>query len=58
MLVSNLAKSFVVEVPRVTGNAGDEHLGVEKTSVFFETVVIDEAGGGVDLGGRGRGVEI
>ena len=49
VFVGNLAKSFVVEIPRVTRDAGDEHIGMEEAGILFQTVVVDQTGRGIHL---------
>ena len=41
VLVGNLAESLIFEIPRVAGDAGDDHLGVEKARILLETVVVN-----------------
>lgn len=55
--VGNLAKTGVVKVPGVGGGTADEDPGLEEESVLLERIVVDQAGGGVDLVGEGLEVD-
>lgn len=47
--VGNLAKASVVKVPGVSGSTADENLGLEEVGVLLESIVVDQASGGVNL---------
>ena len=55
--VSDLAKTLVVPVSRVSGGTTDQDPGLEEESVLLECVVVDETGGGVDLVRKGLEVD-
>ena len=51
VFVGDFAESGIVETAGVAGNAGDEHVGVEKTSILLQSIVVDQSGSGVHLKG-------
>ena len=52
--VGDLAEALVVEVARVAGDAGDDHLRLEEVGALLQLVVVDQAGRGVDLEEKGK----
>jgi len=55
--VSDLAKTLVVPVSRVSGGTTDQDPGLEEESVLLKGVVVDETGSGVDLVREGLEVD-
>lgn len=49
VLVSNFAKTFVVQTPAVTGDSSDDDLRLEQLRLFREFVVVDQAARRIDL---------
>ena len=47
--VGNLPEAGVVQVARVARHPGDQDLGLEQGGCHFHLVVINQAGGGVNL---------